>query len=132
MLHRLEIAQDMRQLTQNEVWLRSELKKLSLRLASFERTIARLRARIRYLKDGDGNTSFFHKQAAYRKRINTISKLRDGDRVVTSQEDKHEVLFDFYNNLLGTARNRQSTLDLEYFHRAGLDLSQLDSPITEE
>jgi hypothetical protein len=26
----------------------------------------------------------------------------------TSQEDKHEVLFEFYNNLFGTTRNRQS------------------------
>jgi hypothetical protein len=58
--------------------------------------------------------------------------LKDGDRVVTSQEDKHEVLFDFHNNLLGTSRNRQASLDLQYFHRAGMDLSQLDSPITEE
>jgi hypothetical protein len=83
------------------------------------------------LKDGDANTSFFHKQAAYRKRKNYIPKLLDGDHMATSQEDKHKVLFDFYEQLLGTASITTHALDLEFCHREGLDLSELDAPITE-
>lgn len=105
-LHRLEMAQDRRRLETGEEWLRRELKKLYLRLASLERTMARLCSRVRQLKDGDVNTSYFHKQAAYRKRKNFIPKLVDGDLVATSQEEKHKVLFDFYDNLLGAAPNR--------------------------
>jgi hypothetical protein len=56
----------------------------------------------------------------------------DGDRMTTSQEDKHKVLFDFYENLLGTAPSRPASLDLQFFHRDALDLSALDTPITEE
>lgn len=46
-LHRLEMAQDRRLLSSDEEWLRKELKRLCLRLASLERTIARLRSRVR-------------------------------------------------------------------------------------
>jgi len=59
-LHRLEIERDSRELTGNEEWLRKKLKLHCLGLASLERTIARLRSRILYLKEGDANTSFFH------------------------------------------------------------------------
>ena len=79
-LHRLEVAQDRRTLSIGEDWLRKELKRLCLKLSSLERIVARLRSRVRYLKEGDANTSFFHKQAAFRKRKIFISKLIDGDR----------------------------------------------------
>jgi hypothetical protein len=59
-LHRLEIAQDNRLLCGDEIWLKGRLKHHCLGLASLERTIARLRSRIKYLKEGDANTSFFH------------------------------------------------------------------------
>jgi hypothetical protein len=131
-LHRLEMAQDRRLLSSDEEWLRKELKRLCLRLASLERTIARLRSRVRYLRDRDANTSFFHKQAAFRKRKIFISKLMDGDRMATSQEDKQEVLYDYYLNLLGTAPDRPISLDLQYFHRDSSGLDILDRPILEE
>jgi hypothetical protein len=131
-LHRLEMAQDMRQLSAEEEWLRKKLKQHCLCLASFERTIARLRSRVRYLKEGDANTSFFHKQAAFRKKKNFIPKLIEGDRVAISQEDKHDILHTFYENLIGRAAERDVALDLQAFHRHGFDLSALDSPITEE
>jgi hypothetical protein len=50
----------------------------------------------------------------------------------TSQEDKQEAFFNHFEGLLGTAMARSSTLDLDFFHREGLDLSALDQPITEE
>jgi hypothetical protein len=44
------------------------LKKHSLALASLKRTIARIRSRINWLKDGDANTKLFHMHARYRKK----------------------------------------------------------------
>jgi hypothetical protein len=58
-LHRLEIAQDNRLLCGDEIWLKGRLKHHCLGLASLERTIARLRSRIKYLKEEDAKTSFF-------------------------------------------------------------------------
>lgn len=69
-LHQLEIAQDSRPLNTDENWLRCEFKRHSLVLSSLERTIIRLRSRIRFLKDGDANTALFHSQARFRKRKN--------------------------------------------------------------
>jgi hypothetical protein len=52
--------------------------------------------------------------------------------VVTSHEQKQEVLHDFYSNLLGCAPQRRLTLKLEECHRAPIDLSALELPFTEE
>jgi hypothetical protein len=131
-LHWLEIAQDLQQLTLEEDWLRREAKRLCLTLASLERSIARSRSRIRFLKDGDANTSLFHRTSTYRKRKNFISKLVTDDRTVTNQEDKQQVMFDFFEQLLGTASSRNCSLNLGFFHRHGADLSALDQPISEE
>lgn len=49
-LHLLEIAQDSRVLTADENWLRCKLKRHSLVLLSLERTVARLRSCIQFLK----------------------------------------------------------------------------------
>lgn len=100
-------------------------------LASLERTIAYLRSRVRYLKDGDANTSSFHKKATLRKK-NFIPKLKSGEHLVTSKEEKQKVMLDFYEGLLGTALPREATLNLQQFHRPSMDLSELDDPITEE
>ena len=73
----------------------------------------------------------FHRQASYRKKKNYISELKVGDEVVSSEENKHSALYDFYNNLLGTAQQRDSTLNLPVFHRPGVNLSPLDEPISD-
>lgn len=62
-LHRPEIAQDSRVLTLEEDWLRCEAKRHCLVMSSLDRTVARLRSRISFLKDGDANTALFHNQA---------------------------------------------------------------------
>lgn len=68
LIHQLEIAQDGRILSVLERWLLSKLKKLALALASTKRTIARLRSRISWLKEGDANSKLFHSFARYRKK----------------------------------------------------------------
>ena len=105
-LHHLEIAQDHQALSTDEEWLRCKLKQHCLYFASLERTIARLHSRVCYLKEGDANTSFFHKQAGSRKRKNFIAKLVEGDRVAITQEDKHQVLFNHFDGVLGQAKAR--------------------------
>jgi hypothetical protein len=60
-------AQESRLLSPHERWLHMQLKVSYLGLASLERTIARQRARIASLRDGDANTSLFHRQCTYRR-----------------------------------------------------------------
>jgi len=73
-LHRLEIARDSRDLSDREENFRKKLKLHCLGLASFERTIARLRSRILYLREGGANTFFsISKHGSERKRISLLS-----------------------------------------------------------
>lgn len=131
-LHRLEIAQDSRALSLQEEWLRRRLKRHALGLASLERTMARMRSRLNWLKEGDANTSYFQQHARYRKRKNFIAKLRVDDQVIIEQDEKKNVVWDFYNKLLSTAWSREFSLDLQSFHQPAMDLFELDQIITEE
>jgi len=94
--------------------------------------MACLRSRLNWLKEGDANTSYFQHHARYRKKKNFVAKLRAEDRMVFDQEEKKEVVWNFYNNLLGTAKQRDLTLDLQAFHREPADLTELEGAITEE
>lgn len=130
LLQRLEIVHDHLLLSLDD-WLRCELKRQCLVLASHERTEVHLRSWVLTHTRRWCNTSFFHKQSSFRKRTNFIPKLVNGDPNVTSQEDKHQVLFDYYEGLLGTAMPRDSTMNLQLFHRF-MDVSVLEAPFSEE
>lgn len=77
------------------------------------------------------NTFTFHKQPSFGKRKKFIRKLVHGDQIATSQEDKHQIQYDYYDGLLGAAMPRSTTLELQAFHRAGIYLSVLDVPFSE-
>ena len=54
------------------------------------------------------------------------------DRIITSQEDKHQAVFEYYEGLLDKTEARTSTLNLDTFFQLAHDLSSLDDPFTEE
>jgi hypothetical protein len=135
LIHQLEIAQDGRILSVLERWLLSKLKKHSLPLVSTKRTIARLRSRISWLKEGDANSKLFHSFARYRKKKNHISKLTVGNQVLTAHNDKAATVDQFYLDLLGANKDRNISINLEALTTAGTpfpNLLELDNPITEQ
>jgi hypothetical protein len=131
-LHKFEVAQDERQLTPAENWLKSRLKKHILGLSSIKRSIACLRSRISWLKEGDANTKLFHLHARHRKRKNFVAKLVDGDRIVTGHEDKASLIHQFYSNLMGSCLDWDQTINLDEIGMPSFDLSELDAPFTEQ
>jgi hypothetical protein len=58
--------------------------------------------------------------------------VKVGDQIITQQEEKQVAAWQFYNNLLGTAGQRDLTLNLDAFHRPSIDLSDLDQFLSEE
>lgn len=97
-----DAAQDHRPLSDDEWLMRAEFKRLSLGLASLARTIARCRARTRYLAEGDANTKFFHLQACHHSRKSRISSLSHQVAWFSSEETKADVIFEYYNGVPST------------------------------
>jgi hypothetical protein len=65
---RLDIAQEDRHLSDEEMQLRHDLKIRVLGLAALERSRRRQASRINYIKAGDACTRFFHLRMAARKK----------------------------------------------------------------
>jgi hypothetical protein len=131
-LHSLEVARDSRDLSYHEEWLRRKLKHHSLGLASLERTMARHRSGLNWLKEEDTNTTYFHHHSRYRKRKKIIGILKVEDRIVVDQAEKKQSVWNFYNNLLGVAASREFTLNLGVFHRPANNLEVFDHGFSEE
>jgi len=132
-LHQLEIAQDSRVLSRLELWLKNKLKPHCLALSSLQRTIARSRSRITWLSEGDANTALFHAHARHRKRKNFISRLtNDSGVVLTKHEEKEQNIFEFYSNLLGKNMDREVTVNLTELDMPSLDLTELETPFSEQ
>jgi hypothetical protein len=127
----LDAAQDRRCLSQGEIWLRKSLKLAILGLPSLERTMARQRSRIRWLRDGDANSKLFHAVANGRRTKNFIASIKVGEEIITEQDRKVEAFSDAYMQLLGSIQNRDYTLDLEALGLVPRDLQELDVVFTE-
>jgi hypothetical protein len=124
LLHQLEVAQDSRALSACEKWLRNNLKKHSLALASLSRTNARLRLRIGWIKDGDANTALFHASARFKRSKNFITIVISSEgHILTSHVDKEAEFTEFYERLLGTREVREVTIDLDALKVPSFELS---------
>jgi hypothetical protein len=132
LLHQLEIANGRRTLSSGEIWLKNSFKKHSLALASLKRTIARLRSRIGWLREGDANTKNFYLHARHHKRKNFIAKLTIKDHIYTKHEDKAALVDLFFDNLLGTSIDRETSINLSELGIPTSNLSDLDMTFTEE
>ncbi|KAL0357407.1 UNVERIFIED_CONTAM: hypothetical protein Scaly_1426400 [Sesamum calycinum] len=75
--------------------IREELEKL----AAHEETFWKQRGKALWLKEGDRNTTFFHKRASHRFRTNLISKLKNstGAWVYEEKEIQHCIVSYFQN-----------------------------------
>jgi hypothetical protein len=98
-IRQLDIAQDHRRLSAEEFQLRKELKCRGLGLASLERS-----RRLVWLKEGDECTRFFHLS-----RKNFIHQLKSDDGTYAwTHDQKEKILFDHFNQSLGTKEQRQA------------------------
>ena len=125
-------ALDSRALSGGEAWLRRQLKKKVLGLASLQRTIARQKSRILWLKEGDASERFFKIFASHRRRRNHIFKLKDGGTEASSREGMCALAGGYYANLLGVPMGRRHTLCLPSLGLPEVDTSTLEAPLTEE
>lgn len=86
-------------LSATERRLQACLKHAYLGLASLERTMARQRAKIAWVREGGANTAFFHQHASYRKRKNVIHNLQVDGAVVLDHAAMAQAAFDHFLSL---------------------------------
>ncbi|KAF8674304.1 hypothetical protein HU200_048128 [Digitaria exilis] len=129
---RFDRQMERRQLTDDEVSLRRELKLKVLALASLERTIARLRSCIIFLKDGDANTKLFHLQCSHRARKKHIAVLEWEGVTAINQHEKADILYRYFSEAIDPTTDRPMRINLAAIGVPPTDLSHLDAPFTEE
>ncbi|KAM0876201.1 hypothetical protein ACQ4PT_036300 [Festuca glaucescens] len=127
-----EVAQEARPLSADEREVRHGLKLKVLGLASLERTIARQRARVTGIAEGDASLNFFRILGTAWRSRNIITSLRSGDQVAMYLEGKVGVANDYFMGLLGSVQPREFGLSLEALGMQLLDMSGLEAQFTED
>jgi exonuclease III len=129
---RLDIAQENRDLSTEEMNLRSRLKKRLMGLAVVERARCRQASRLTLIKLGDANTKFFHRRINARRRKNHIQRLKHGQGWAVNHDDKAILVHEHFSQFMGRPTPRQHDLNWDALLLPQHDLSSLDVDFTEE
>ena len=108
---RLDIAQESRYLSPEEIDLRKRLKRRVVGLAVLEKARKRQTSRITNIKEGDANTKFFHLRINRRRRKNFIHRLRHNAGWVTDHNHKKDIIHRHFSSVIKKGRRR-----LKYFN----------------
>jgi hypothetical protein len=90
------MAQENITLTNQEIRLIKHLKQRIMGPAAIQKSRARQKSRLTWLKLGDANTKYFHIMANIQKRNNFIYSLQPKMGPVTLQSEKHLVIFNHF------------------------------------
>ncbi len=73
-----------------------------------EETLWKTRAKQQWIKEGDGNTKFFHAIANGRRRANAIHEVVDNGRSITRELDKRLYFYNKFAEILGAGGSSPS------------------------
>lgn len=129
----MDKEQEQRQLTQDELIFRRYLKAKTVGLAAIIRSQARQHSRLTWIRNGDACTRLFMLHASNRRRKLFIPSLksRNGALAVT-QQNKEDIVFDHFVNLLGQTQERTARLNWTHLGYGQHNLSELEAPFDEE
>jgi hypothetical protein len=108
----MDVEQEKRTLSQDELVFRRYLKAKIMNLATIQRSWARQHSRLTWIRNGDACTKLFMLHANNRRRKLFIPLLKlDSGGAAISQQRKEEVVFDHFVNLLGKTQSRSASLN---------------------
>lgn len=128
---RLDQAQERWALAVEEIELRKDLKLKCLGLSSLQRTIARMRSRITWLREGDACTKFFQLHAKHRQQRKRVLSLEAERGRAITQDEMVQELFHHFTNIMGSEEDRTASINLQAIKTPTLNLSNLEEQFTE-
>lgn len=128
----LDLAQENRLLSSDEIDLRKRLKRKVLALSVVERSRKRQCARVSNIKEGDANTKYFHMRVNARRRKNHIFRLHHNNGWVTEHEAKEQIIHNHLLETMGPVQPRSLDFNWEGLHFTTPDLDCLGEPFSEE
>lgn len=107
----LDVAQETRPLSEEQRSLKKMLKSRLLGLVAIEKSRARQKSRLTWLRKGDANSKYFQIYANAGKKKNFIHSLEVNDRVVTEQNAKHDAIHEHFLHHIGTHVLRKCSIN---------------------
>ena len=89
----LDVVQDFRQLTEQEIQLKRDLKARVLGLSTVEKIRAKQQSRLTAIKAENANSRMFFMRINGRKRKNFIQQLHTDSEAVFGHKEKEEIIF---------------------------------------
>ena len=129
MILRLDIAQENRLLSTDELELRARLKRRVIALAVLERSRKKQCARISNLKEGDANTKFFHRRVNARRRKNHIHRIQNEHGWVTEHDAKEKLIHEHFSKVMKRGPRSRKDFNWEELNLEPLDLHGLGAPM---
>jgi hypothetical protein len=96
------VARESKTLSIGELDLVKVLKLRILGLAVVEKSRARYKSKITWLRKSDANTKYFHLMANLRKQRNFIHALHSENTLALNQKEKQDVVFENFQKNLST------------------------------
>lgn len=128
----MEIAQDHRPLSNQEIALKQELKHRLLGLAAVEKLRLRQQSRLTWIKASDACSKLFFLSANGRKRKNHIRTLHTQQGQLHTHQDKEKAIYDHFSSVFGEPEERNITLDWDRIGMQRHNLQHLEENFTEE
>ncbi|XP_020264999.1 uncharacterized protein LOC109840677 [Asparagus officinalis] len=131
-INSFDLLEEQRPLSDSEFIERKSLQSSFSSIIKEEETYWHQRSRIQWLKEGDSNTSFFHKTATFHKKANYITSITHEGRELTREHDISKAFFDYYYSLFGQSNRNLSSIDWSSLYPdQDLNLSSLEEPFSE-
>ncbi|XP_020262542.1 uncharacterized protein LOC109838519 [Asparagus officinalis] len=104
-IHSIDLIEEQRSLSPTELDERKAFQSSFASIIQEEESYWHQRSRIQWLKEGDTNTSFFHRTASTHKRSNHIVAINHMGSEIADKGEISKVFYDFYHNLFGQENN---------------------------
>ena len=130
----LDVVQEFRQLSEQEITLKRDLKTRFLGMTAVEKLRAKQVARLSSIRAAEASSKLFYLQANGRRRKNFIQSIQSGTVTEHSHEGKANLIFTHYHysSHFGSSAGRITSLNWQALGLQRHDLAHLEAEFSEE